>query len=164
MYHYMVTGPQCVVLFDWEGEQVNELSIKDGDIVRLLRWVSADWLEGELGGKVGQFPAVFVDVTEDLPVTGPRCFALHDFEGLNDFELTFAEGDIVALLGYCSEEWFRGSIQGRQGVFPASFVETIEDLPVPKFEVICCCIPVVLCHPDKQNFSYYHFLGDGARI
>ena len=33
------------------------------------------------------------------------------------------------------DEWLRGEVRGRHGIFPASFVEIIEDLP-PEVETV----------------------------
>ena len=44
-----------------------ELSFKKGDIIRLTRTVDNNWLEGEVDGAKGIFPASYVEVcTSDL--------------------------------------------------------------------------------------------------
>ncbi len=55
-----------MVLFDWEGEHAGELSLIEGEYIKLTKWINPEWLEGEFEGKHGQFPAAFVDVIEDV--------------------------------------------------------------------------------------------------
>ncbi|KAK5621120.1 hypothetical protein CRENBAI_013457 [Crenichthys baileyi] len=67
----------------------------------------------------------------DSPVSGPRCVALFDYEGEDDDELTFSQGDVIGLLQLVGEEWGRGQIHGRTGIFPLNFTEVVELLPEP---------------------------------
>uniref|UniRef100_A0A3B5LFZ6 SH3 domain-containing protein n=1 Tax=Xiphophorus couchianus TaxID=32473 RepID=A0A3B5LFZ6_9TELE len=62
---------------------------------------------------------------------GPRCVALFDYEGEDDDELTFSQGDVIGLLELVGEEWGRGQIHGRTGIFPLNFMEVVEPLPEP---------------------------------
>lgn len=63
--------------------------------------------------------------------SGPRCVALFDYEGEEDDELTFSQGDVIALIELIGQEWGRGQIHGRIGIFPLSFAEVVEPLPQP---------------------------------
>ncbi|XP_034713224.1 SH3 domain-containing protein 19-like [Etheostoma cragini] len=65
------------------------------------------------------------------PVSGPRCVALFDYEGEDDDELTFSQGDVIALLEIIGQEWGRGQIHGRIGIFPLNFAEVVEPPPQP---------------------------------
>lgn len=58
--------------------------------------------------------------------SGPRCVALFDYEGEEEDELTFSQGDVVRLLQLIGAEWGRGQIHGRVGVFPLNFVEVVQ--------------------------------------
>uniref|UniRef100_A0A9J7YVP9 SH3 domain containing 19 n=1 Tax=Cyprinus carpio carpio TaxID=630221 RepID=A0A9J7YVP9_CYPCA len=62
-----VRGPRCVARFDFEGEQSDELSFSEGDVIRLKEYVEEEWARGEVNGHVGIFPLNFVEVLEDLP-------------------------------------------------------------------------------------------------
>lgn len=64
-----------------------------------------------------------------LACSGPRCIALFDYEGEEDDELTFSQGDVIALLELVEQEWGRGQIHGRVGIFPLNFTEVVEPLP-----------------------------------
>lgn len=63
--------------------------------------------------------------------SGPRCVALFDYEGEEDDELTFSQGDVIALLELMGEDWGRGQIHGRIGIFPLKFTKVVEPLPQP---------------------------------
>uniref|UniRef100_A0A667YU50 SH3 domain-containing protein n=1 Tax=Myripristis murdjan TaxID=586833 RepID=A0A667YU50_9TELE len=68
---------------------------------------------------------------EPAAVSGPRCVAKFDYEGEEEDELTFSQGDVIALLELIGQEWGRGQIHGRIGIFPLSFTEVVEPLPQP---------------------------------
>eukprot|EP00049_Salpingoeca_infusionum_P026361 m.25329 g.25329 ORF g.25329 m.25329 type:complete len:567 (+) comp8696_c0_seq1:349-2049(+) len=129
LYHYMVSGPKALIQFDWEGPNDEDLTVRANDVVKLTRWASPEWLEGECRGKTGIFPAVFADILEDIPVAGPRVTTLFDFQGEVDHELTFEVGETIRLLGHISADWMRGEYRGKLGAFPAQFVQIDEDLP-----------------------------------
>lgn len=61
--------------------------------------------------------------------SGPRCVALFDYEGEEDDELTFSKGDVIALQQLVGQEWGRGQIHGRVGIFPLNFAKVVEPLP-----------------------------------
>uniref|UniRef100_A0A914VWH4 SH3 domain-containing protein n=1 Tax=Plectus sambesii TaxID=2011161 RepID=A0A914VWH4_9BILA len=53
--------------FQFHAEYTGELSFAAGCIVKLLRYVDDEWLEGELDGKTGIFPVSYVDIIIDCP-------------------------------------------------------------------------------------------------
>ncbi|XP_061524891.1 SH3 domain-containing protein 19-like isoform X2 [Phycodurus eques] len=66
---------------------------------------------------------------EPPPVSRPRYVALFDFEGAEDDELSFSQGDTIGLLEPLDRQWARGQIRGRVGLFPLSFARVAEDRP-----------------------------------
>ena len=64
----------------------------------------------------------------------PHCLALHTFPGEDAEDLAFKEGDLIRLLEHVSSDWLRGSLDSREGVFPASFGEIIKDVQDGKRE------------------------------
>ncbi|XP_029003458.1 SH3 domain-containing kinase-binding protein 1 isoform X2 [Betta splendens] len=57
---------QCKVLFPYEAQNQDELSIKEGDIINIVTKDCADagWWMGEIGGRQGVFPDNFVKLLE----------------------------------------------------------------------------------------------------
>ncbi|XP_075679196.1 SH3 domain containing GRB2 like, endophilin-A isoform X4 [Dermatophagoides pteronyssinus] len=56
---------------------------------------------------------------------GPCCQALYDFDAENENELNFKEGDIIQLVTKVDDNWYEGSINGRTGLFPVSYVQVL---------------------------------------
>ncbi|CAN9510260.1 unnamed protein product [Ophioblennius macclurei] len=62
-----VSGPRCMARFDFEGEQSDELSFSEGDVIQLKEYMGEEWARGQIGSVVGIFPINFVEIIEDLP-------------------------------------------------------------------------------------------------
>ncbi|EHH18400.1 hypothetical protein EGK_14980, partial [Macaca mulatta] len=66
------------------------------------------------------------------------CRTLFAYEGTNEDELTFKEGEIIHLISKETGEagWWKGELNGKEGVFPDNFAVQIneldKDLPKPK--------------------------------
>ncbi|XP_076872401.1 SH3 domain-containing protein 19 isoform X2 [Brachyhypopomus gauderio] len=150
-----VSGPRCVARFDFEGEQTDELSFYEGDVIRLQEYLGEDWARGEIGGHVGIFPLNFVDVVEDLPpavvpshgrvalpgMTNSHsvqaapppsqanaraaewAVALYDFTAETEEDLPLRQGDMILVTAHIDEEWCSGRLNGREGLFPAAFIQ-----------------------------------------
>jgi len=55
-------------LFTFKAEFPNELSLKEGEIVHLIRHIDNEWIEGEIDGRIGIFPKSFVEIIVDCEV------------------------------------------------------------------------------------------------
>ncbi|TRY89110.1 hypothetical protein DNTS_004579 [Danionella cerebrum] len=63
---------------------------------------------------------------ESSPETLLRVRALYDYQAEDETELSFEPGDIICDVETVDKAWWRGfGKDGRQGLFPANFVETI---------------------------------------
>lgn len=67
--------------------------------------------------------------TNDVAIKKGKCKALFKFEALNPGELDFKEGEIIQLDSQIDEHWFEGTLNGRSGFFPITYVDVIEPLP-----------------------------------
>ncbi|XP_038221895.1 endophilin-A isoform X5 [Zerene cesonia] len=59
----------------------------------------------------------------------PCCTALYDFDPENQGELGFKENDVITLINKVDENWFEGSLNGKTGYFPISYVQVNVPLP-----------------------------------
>ena len=51
---------QCIAQYDYDAVQNDELTIKAGDVINLSEKQDSDWWFGELNGRTGIFPAMYV--------------------------------------------------------------------------------------------------------
>ncbi|XP_033017099.1 SH3 domain-containing protein 19 isoform X2 [Lacerta agilis] len=137
-----IVGPRCIARFEYIGDQKDELSFSEGEIITLKEYVNEEWARGELRGTSGIFPLNFVEIIEDLPGpdggtslnknsvsvsqleghAGQWCDALHDFTAETQEDLSFKRGDRILILEHLDSEWYRGRLNGKEGIFPAVFV------------------------------------------
>uniref|UniRef100_A0A8D1P535 Vinexin n=1 Tax=Sus scrofa TaxID=9823 RepID=A0A8D1P535_PIG len=123
--------------FDFQAQSPKELTLKKGDIVYIHKEVDKNWLEGEHHGGLGIFPANYVEVlpADEIPkpIKPPtyqvleygEAVAQYNFKGDLEVELSFRKGERICLIRKVNEHWYEGRISGtgRQGIFPASYVQ-----------------------------------------
>ncbi|KAI5475430.1 Class E vacuolar protein-sorting machinery protein hse2 [Pseudohyphozyma bogoriensis] len=79
-----------------------------------------------------------------------RCRALWDHHQNQPDDLGFQKGDIITIEQEMNPDWWRGSFNGRSGLFPANHVERID--PAPVFERSQASIPPP--PPQHSNSGY----------
>nr|XP_054417307.1 vinexin isoform X4 [Pongo abelii] len=123
--------------FDFQAQSPKELTLQKGDIVYIHKEVDKNWLEGEHHGRLGIFPANYVEVlpADEIPkpIKPPtyqvleygEAVAQYTFKGDLEVELSFRKGEHICLIRKVNENWYEGRITGtgRQGIFPASYVQ-----------------------------------------
>ncbi|KAJ7305186.1 hypothetical protein JRQ81_011093 [Phrynocephalus forsythii] len=133
--------------FDFQAESPKELTLQKGDIVYIHKEVDRNWLEGEHHGRVGIFPANYVEVSLSS--------YLPEIPYLPFFHLTKTErkkeyrqrvilnlqkcarmGERICLVRRVDENWYEGRISGtsRQGIFPANYVQVAKEPRVKNSE------------------------------
>ena len=63
-----VSGKKAKVIFDYEGQDSDDLTVKLDDIVDVLGQPFPGWWEGQLGDKIGVFPSNFVEIIDQNDV------------------------------------------------------------------------------------------------
>ncbi|KAI9557106.1 hypothetical protein GHT06_016904 [Daphnia sinensis] len=131
---------EVLVLFNYDGQADDELTIRKGDVILDVKKLEGGWWEGLLGSKRGLFPDNFVMVVAEAEMNqtyssatvrsekGRRCRALFSYAPSHEDELQLLVGDEIHFLGEVEEGWWRGKLNGKIGVFPSNFV-VIEDPP-----------------------------------
>ena len=56
-----------------------------------------------------------------------RVRALYDFEPTESGELGFQKDDIIVVLATSYQDWWKGELYGREGIFPVNYVEEIKE-------------------------------------
>ena len=141
--------PYAVALHDFQGQSDSELSFSSGQTIILIERVNEEWLKGKLNQVIGIFPQNFVRVERDLPkltVTdhiantlpsnevkdetqdGEWCRATHDYHGDHEDDLSFVVGNKSRITEKIDNDWFRGVLAEKTGIFPAAFVEVISQV------------------------------------
>ena len=119
----------CQAIHDYQGEQSDELSFVVGAKIKIIERVSQEWFNGEYSGKSGIFPASFVQVISEASKTSEGMSlvtAVHDYPGESPDDLSFKTGDKIEVIERINSDWLRGECHGKQGLFPASFVEGLQ--------------------------------------
>ncbi|XP_075454611.1 CD2-associated protein isoform X3 [Ascaphus truei] len=67
--------------------------------------------------------------TDSKPKAKEFCRALYSYEGSNEDELSFKEGDTIQLISKDTGDpgWWKGECNGKEGVFPDNFAAIIQD-------------------------------------
>ncbi|XP_049749767.1 CD2-associated protein isoform X1 [Elephas maximus indicus] len=90
-----------------------------------------------VGSKTHSMEVTKID-TEGKIKAKEYCRTLFGYEGTNEDELSFKEGEIIHLISKDTGEagWWRGELNGKEGVFPDNFAVQIseqdKDFPKPK--------------------------------
>ncbi|EEB09354.1 wiskott-Aldrich syndrome binding protein Lsb1 [Schizosaccharomyces japonicus yFS275] len=80
-----------------------------------------------------QAPAAPVQAAAPAPVPAPAApaqqyelaRALYDFKGKDRGDLSFRRNETITVLEHINNDWWRGSIDKRHGIFPSNYVEII---------------------------------------
>ncbi|GAB0098546.1 intersectin-1 [Sergentomyia squamirostris] len=132
------------VIAPYEATTPEQLSLSRGQLIMIRKKTDTGWWEGELQAKgrrrqIGWFPATYVKVLQggrnsgrNTPVSASKIeltdtildkvIALYPYKAQNDDELSFEKDDIISVVGRDEPEWWRGELNGIQGLFPSNYV------------------------------------------
>uniref|UniRef100_A0A915PMX3 SH3 domain-containing protein n=1 Tax=Setaria digitata TaxID=48799 RepID=A0A915PMX3_9BILA len=123
--------PHGYAKFQFLASHFDELSAEPFDRIILEKKVDDQWvyaLNKRTGAK-GIIPLLYIDVKIPLP---PSTFqmpfyvrALFDFDSNVAGDLTFRTNDEIFVTERINNDWLRGSIGKRQGIFPNNYVQEI---------------------------------------
>ncbi|CAG9533350.1 unnamed protein product [Cercopithifilaria johnstoni] len=88
----------------------------------------SEGLSAKACNSTASFGSANAPPTSALPTLKPSCRALYDFEAQNEAELDFKEGDVIDLISQIDENWYEGSLLGKTGYFPISYVHVLVPL------------------------------------
>ncbi|NXT14200.1 SH319 protein, partial [Prunella fulvescens] len=144
---YMLPVPHGVAKEDCLPRNTGELSCKVRDI-QLMEQSKSNYLECQKGEETGKVPPpprkIITPLAECLRIeqkidsnhppkvsdtSAPHAVVLHDFPAEHADDLDLHSGDTVCLLEKIDAEWYRGKCGNRTGIFPASFVKVVIDVP-----------------------------------
>jgi len=109
-------------LYNYEPQHEMDLSLKEGDLVKLLEKHPSGWWEGEINGKMGYFPSNFVGEENKYFYVQ----ALYDYNGEKGRDLNFKAGEKILVLDDSNPSgWWKGEMEGMMGFFPSNFVEKV---------------------------------------
>nr|CAB3266477.1 sorbin and SH3 domain-containing protein 1-like [Phallusia mammillata] len=118
--------------FDFSAQTSKELSAKKGQTLIVTRRVDDNWYMAETvdGMKSGIIPVQYIEiisttVSPPKPVRNGLGKAKFDFTGKTKVELSFKQGDEIALLKKVDANWYKGKIGGITGILPAVYVEVV---------------------------------------
>lgn len=131
---------EVLVEYDYVAKESDELTIKKGDIIKDVIKKTGGWWEGVLNNKKGMFPDNFVrSLDKDSVVLRNskdvsrirQCRVVFSYNQDHEDELNLQVGDVIDIIGEEEEGWWRGILNGKQGVFPSNFVKEIPFQPNP---------------------------------
>lgn len=144
---------------------------KEGSVKLRTRTSSSETLEekkaekplimSSIGSKAQSVEVTKTDL-EGKAKAKEYCRTLFAYEGTNEDELTFKEGEIIHLISKDTGEvgWWKGELNGKEGVFPDNFAiqinELDKDFPKPKKPLPPAKGPAPkpdLIATEKKNFS-----------
>jgi len=135
-------------LYNFQAQNYRELSFKKGDLVYIRRQVDDNWYEGERNAMIGIFPVTYVEMIPNENVgslsrkssgggTLPRGVsdqqtegkgkAKFNFQAQTPMELSLIKGEIVVLTRRVDANWYEGRIGSRKGIFPATYVDVLQE-------------------------------------
>nr|XP_027204112.1 rho guanine nucleotide exchange factor 38-like isoform X3 [Dermatophagoides pteronyssinus] len=144
-YMFNEMEPYGRALYDFEAQDDSELSLRQDQIVRLIRYYDQDWMEGEIHGRIGFFPRSYISIIVDCKEQNNSAHQsdqkqadstqnhveaidfpsdslakiLYDFDGEMEQDLKVRAGDIVTMLRrFTTTDW----IEAKDSVGNVGFV------------------------------------------
>ncbi|XP_041645592.1 intersectin-1 [Cheilinus undulatus] len=137
------------VIAPYSATGAEQLTLAPGQLILIRKKNPGGWWEGELQARgkkrqIGWFPANYVKLlspstskttpTEPTPpklapATTAVCqvIGMYDYVAQNDDELAFQKGQVITVLNKDDCDWWKGELNGREGLFPSNYVKLTTD-------------------------------------
>ncbi|XP_043573855.1 SH3 domain-containing protein 21 isoform X7 [Chiloscyllium plagiosum] len=134
---------ELIAVSSFQSQEGDELSFEVGDIIKNSKCTEEDgWWEGELNGRRGRFPRIFLkEVATQTNESGNRiqprsmrrkpivkkkkqrwCEVLISYSPVKAEDLELNLGDVIEILDEIEDGWWIGRKNGQTGGFPSNFV------------------------------------------
>lgn len=137
------------VIAPYTATGAEQLTLAPGQLILIRKKNPGGWWEGELQARgkkrqIGWFPANYVKLlspstskTTPTEPTPPKVVAsstalcqvigMYDYVAQNDDELAFQKGQVITVLNKDDCDWWKGELNGREGLFPSNYVKLTTD-------------------------------------
>ncbi|XP_068424453.1 intersectin-1 isoform X2 [Clinocottus analis] len=141
------------VIAPYSATGAEQLTLAPGQLILIRKKNPGGWWEGELQARgkkrqIGWFPANYVKLlspstskttpTEPTPpklisaMTGAhtavcQVIGMYDYVAQNDDELAFLKGQLITVVNKDDCDWWKGELNGREGLFPSNYVKLTTD-------------------------------------
>ncbi|XP_067466751.1 intersectin-1 isoform X4 [Thunnus thynnus] len=137
------------VIAPYSATGAEQLTLAPGQLILIRKKNPGGWWEGELQARgkkrqIGWFPANYVKLlspstskTTPTEPTPPKLAAastalcqvigMYDYVAQNDDELAFMKGQVITVLNKDDCDWWKGELNGREGLFPSNYVKLTTD-------------------------------------
>ncbi|XP_053293044.1 intersectin-1 isoform X5 [Pleuronectes platessa] len=137
------------VIAPYSATGAEQLTLAPGQLILIRKKNPGGWWEGELQARgkkrqIGWFPANYVKLlspstskTTPTEPTPPKLtpantavcqvIGMYDYLAQNDDELAFLKGQVITVLNKDDCDWWKGELNGREGLFPSNYVKLTTD-------------------------------------
>uniref|UniRef100_A0A671WLP5 Intersectin-1 n=1 Tax=Sparus aurata TaxID=8175 RepID=A0A671WLP5_SPAAU len=130
------------VIAPYNATGAEQLTLAPGQLILIRKKNPGGWWEGELQARgkkrqIGWFPANYVKLlspstskttpTEPTPPKLAPVIGMYDYVAQNDDELAFQKGQVITVLNKDDCDWWKGELNGREGLFPSNYVKLTTD-------------------------------------
>ncbi|KAJ8034548.1 SH3 domain-containing kinase-binding protein 1 [Holothuria leucospilota] len=117
------------VIACYEPQDDDELSLEVNKQIEVTNQSQRWWWEGIAKGKKGMFPSNFVmllsseeETKQHGNETPVEAQVVYDYDAVEPGELTIKVGDIITDISVVDEGWWKGVVNGKEGMFPSNYV------------------------------------------
>ncbi|KAI4793594.1 hypothetical protein KUCAC02_032613, partial [Chaenocephalus aceratus] len=128
------------VIAPYSATGAEQLTLAPGQLILIRKKNPGGWWEGELQarGKKRQIAAESQHQQDDAheptppkltPASTAVCqvIGMYDYVAQNDDELAFLKSQVITVLNKDDCDWWKGELNGREGLFPSNYVKLTTD-------------------------------------